>query len=106
MVRSVLCHRRRGRCLGLGRGIRFGWSFLAHWPFPSTTLTAVQKRRHDDVIVTTMFPIVGRIEGQALKVDSRIFGKVLLPLAHTLQVRSLTAEPEAAEEAKSDLCNW
>jgi hypothetical protein len=58
----------------------------------------VQKRRHDDVIVTTMFPIVGRIEGQTLKVDSRIFGKVLLPLAHTLQVRSLTAEPEAAFE--------
>ncbi|HEV3262058.1 MAG TPA: hypothetical protein VG013_34725 [Gemmataceae bacterium] len=56
------------------------------------------ERQEPDVIITTRFPITGRIEGPALKVHSQVFGDGRLRLADTRQVRALTVKPDAAAE--------
>jgi len=48
--------------------------------------------QEDDVIVTSRFPIVGRIEESTVKVDSQIFGQTALRLVDTLQFRSTALE--------------
>ena len=53
--------------------------------------------RDHDVLVTPLFPIAGRIEERALKVQSPVFGEVQIPLADIRQVRSLTADSEATQ---------
>jgi hypothetical protein len=59
---------------------------------------AVEKKSvaADDVLFTTRFPIVGRIEALALKVHSRVFGEMPLRLGDLRQMRRLAVETKKA----------
>jgi hypothetical protein len=57
--------------------------------------------REHDLVVTRLFPIVGRIEGPALKGHSPASGKVHLPLADMWQVRSVAAERALLERVRA-----
>src|SRR5262249_2405815 len=50
--------------------------------------------RDQDVVLTTQFPIAGRIEGLSLKGKSTVFGEVEVQFAEMRQVRSLTGNSE------------
>jgi hypothetical protein len=52
------------------------------------------RQRDHDLILTTHFPIAGRIEGLSLKGRSTVFGEVQLQLAELRQVRSLIGGSE------------
>jgi hypothetical protein len=55
----------------------------------------------EDVLVTALFPVIGRIEGVALKGRSPALGEVRLHLADTRQVRSLGTERLLLERVRA-----
>jgi hypothetical protein len=60
--------------------------------------TGLPRVRKNDLIITTRFPIVGRIEAPTLKVHSQIFGERQLRLVGTLQFRSMAVKPAAERD--------